>query len=103
VRVFESIDEEGKPYRRVYETSPGRMLISGQLLPRHGKITFDLINQTLTPIKISLKLLILSIVIADQKHTVIFADHLMGLGFRYASKSGISFGKDDLGDSCCEK
>ncbi|MGH6884658.1 MAG: DNA-directed RNA polymerase subunit beta', partial [Geminicoccales bacterium] len=31
-----------------------------------------------------------------QKETVIFADRLMGMGFGYACKAGISFGKDDL-------
>jgi len=31
-----------------------------------------------------------------QKDTVIFADHLMGLGFGHACNAGISFGKDDL-------
>jgi DNA-directed RNA polymerase subunit beta' len=31
-----------------------------------------------------------------QKETVIFADRIMGLGFRNACTSGISFGKDDL-------
>ncbi|MCZ6556172.1 MAG: DNA-directed RNA polymerase subunit beta', partial [SAR324 cluster bacterium] len=31
-----------------------------------------------------------------QKETVIFTDHLMGVGFHYACKAGISFGKDDL-------
>ena len=31
-----------------------------------------------------------------QKETVIFADRVMGLGFNYACKAGISFGKDDL-------
>ena len=31
-----------------------------------------------------------------QKETVIFADQLMNLGFKYAAKAGISFGKDDL-------
>ena len=31
-----------------------------------------------------------------QKETVIFADRIMKLGFLYATKSGISFGKDDL-------
>ncbi|MEL6829478.1 MAG: DNA-directed RNA polymerase subunit beta', partial [Pseudomonadota bacterium] len=30
------------------------------------------------------------------KATVIFADQLMGLGFREAAKAGISFGKDDM-------
>jgi len=31
-----------------------------------------------------------------QKATVIFADHLMQLGFKYACQSGISFGMDDM-------
>ena len=31
-----------------------------------------------------------------QKETVIFADRMMGLGFAYACRAGISFGKDDL-------
>src|SRR5690606_16275759 len=31
-----------------------------------------------------------------QKATVIFADQMMGLGFREAAKAGISFGKDDI-------
>ena len=31
-----------------------------------------------------------------QKETVIFADRMMGLGFRQACKAGISFGKDDM-------
>ena len=31
-----------------------------------------------------------------QKATVIFADRLMGLGFKYACSSGISFGMDDM-------
>ena len=31
-----------------------------------------------------------------QKETVIFADRMMGLGFNWACKAGISFGKDDM-------
>ena len=31
-----------------------------------------------------------------QKETVIFADRMMELGFKYATKSGVSFGKDDM-------
>jgi DNA-directed RNA polymerase subunit beta' len=31
-----------------------------------------------------------------QKETVVFADRLMTLGFSYAAKAGISFGKDDM-------
>ena len=31
-----------------------------------------------------------------QKETVLFADHIMQIGFKYAAIAGISFGKDDL-------
>ena len=31
-----------------------------------------------------------------QKETVIFCDRIMGLGFSYACRAGISFGKDDM-------
>ena len=31
-----------------------------------------------------------------QKETVIFCDRIMALGFHYAFKAGISFGKDDM-------
>ena len=31
-----------------------------------------------------------------QKETVIFCDKIMGLGFAYACRAGISFGKDDM-------
>jgi DNA-directed RNA polymerase subunit beta' len=31
-----------------------------------------------------------------QKESVIFADRLMGLGFRHAARAGISFGKNDM-------
>ena len=32
----------------------------------------------------------------DKKETVLFADHIMKIGFKYAAIAGISFGKDDL-------
>ena len=34
--------------------------------------------------------------LAGQKNTVIFCDKLMEVGYKYATKSGISFGKDDM-------
>jgi DNA-directed RNA polymerase subunit beta' len=91
---FEGVDEAGKPKAMVVETTPGRMLLS-ELLPRHPKISFELINRALTKKEVSN---VIDIVYrhCGQKDTVIFADRMMSLGFSYACKAGISFGKDDL-------
>jgi DNA-directed RNA polymerase subunit beta' len=75
-------------------TTPGRMILS-EILPQHPAIPFSLINRLLLKKDIS------NIIDAvyrhcGQKETVIFADRLMGLGFSYACRAGISFGKDDL-------
>ena len=77
------------------ETTPGRMLLY-EILPKHPAISFDrVLNQLLTKREITQ--------VVDevyrhcgQKETVVFADRLMNLGFSYAAKAGISFGKDDM-------
>ncbi len=91
---YHTIDEEGKAITQIVESTPGRMLIS-DLLPRHIKVNFSLINTVLTKKEIT------NVIDAiyrhcGQKKTVIFCDRLMKLGFRYACTSGISIGKDDL-------
>ena len=70
------------------------MLIS-EVLPKHPKVSFDIINKILTKKEISNAI---DIVYrhCGQKKTVIFADKLMEIGFKEACKAGISFGKDDL-------
>ena len=70
------------------------MLLS-EILPRHPNVPFELINRLLTKKEITN---VIDEVYrhCGQKETVIFADRLMGLGFTYACKAGISFGKDDL-------
>jgi DNA-directed RNA polymerase subunit beta' len=75
-------------------TTPGRMMM-GALLPRDPRTPFSLVNRMLTKKNIS------DVIDAvyrhcGQKESVIFADRLMGLGFRQAAKAGISFGKDDM-------
>lgn len=80
-------------YKRV-ETTPGRMLL-GQLLPKTPKISFDIINQLLTSKEIG-NLVDIVYRHCGQKETVIFVDRIMGLGFKYSTRGGISFGKDDL-------
>jgi len=91
---YRTVDENGEEIIERVETTPGRMLLS-ELLPRHPKIPFSLINKLLTKKDVSN-------VIGEvyrhvgQKETVIFCDRIMGLGFKWACNAGISFGKDDM-------
>ncbi|WNM07703.1 DNA-directed RNA polymerase subunit beta' [Komagataeibacter nataicola] len=91
---IESFDAEGKSVRETVVTTPGRMLVA-QILPRNQALPFSLINRQLT------KKIVSDVIDAvyrhcGQKECVIFCDRLMGLGFRHAARSGISFGKDDM-------
>ncbi|TMM46586.1 DNA-directed RNA polymerase subunit beta' [Qipengyuania marisflavi] len=87
-------NEKGKVSMVRFETTPGRMLI-GECLPKNHKVPFDIVNRLLTKKDIA-------DVIDEvyrhtgQKDTVLFADAIMGLGFRHAFMAGISFGKDDM-------
>ena len=76
------------------ETTPGRMML-GNILPKNKNINYDLINKILTKKEVS-KIIDTVYRFCGQKETVIFADRIMQLGFKYAAKAGISFGKDDL-------
>jgi len=91
---YKTVDEDGNPVTQVVETTPGRMLIS-EILPRSTRVPFDLINRLLTKKEIS-HLIDVVYRHCGQKETVIFCDRLMALGFGWACKAGISFGKDDL-------
>src|SRR5450432_2305307 len=42
-----TFDEKGKRASKIFETTPGRMIL-GQLLPEHTKIPFDVVNQLMT-------------------------------------------------------
>ncbi|KTR02930.1 DNA-directed RNA polymerase subunit beta' [Aureimonas ureilytica] len=89
-----SIDQDGNETSKIYETTPGRMLI-GQLLPKTHKITFDIANDLMTKKNIS-KMIDTVYRHCGQKDTVIFCDRIMQLGFKHACLAGISFGKDDM-------
>src|SRR5262247_3881263 len=91
---FITVDEKGKRVSRIYETTPGRMLL-GELLPRHPMVSYDLVNRNLTKKEIS-NMIDVVYRHCGQKETVIFCDRIMGLGFVYACRAGISFGKDDM-------
>jgi DNA-directed RNA polymerase subunit beta' len=89
-----TIEPNGEQKRSLVVTTPGRMLIA-QILPKHPNVPFTLINKQLTKKNVS------DVIDAvyrhcGQKECVIFADRMMGLGFKHAAMAGISFGKDDL-------
>src|SRR6202012_3646330 len=91
---WEGMNEEGKIARRWIETTAGRVML-GNLLPKHIKTPFDIINKLMTKREISG---VIDQVYrhCGQKETVIFCDRIMALGFYNAFKDGISFGKDDM-------
>ncbi len=91
---YHGVDAQGNPQITRVETTPGRMLLS-EILPRHPNLPFSTINRVLTKKDVTN---VIDIVYrhCGQKETVIFADRMMGLGYRHACRAGISFGKDDL-------
>ena len=91
---YEGVDDEGKPARKWHETTPGRAIL-GEVLPRHPKVSFDLVNKLMTKREIS-SMIDTVYRHCGQKETVIFCDRIMALGFHHAFKAGISFGKDDM-------
>jgi DNA-directed RNA polymerase subunit beta' len=89
-----TMDHAGNVVTERVATTAGRMMM-GALLPLHQNLPFGLLNRLLTKKNIS------DVIDAvyrhcGQKESVIFADRLMGLGFRNAARAGISFGKDDM-------
>ncbi|MGZ3315439.1 MAG: DNA-directed RNA polymerase subunit beta', partial [Caulobacteraceae bacterium] len=91
---FTESDAQGVVHTRVIDTTPGRMKIAA-LLPHHPAIGHRLIEKPLTKKEIG-NLIDIVYRHCGQKATVIFADQIMGLGFKEAAKAGISFGKDDI-------
>ncbi len=91
---YRTVDDEGNEIEVLVDSTPGRMLLA-DILPRHPMIKYDLVNKQLTKKEITQ---VIDEVYrhCGQKETVIFADQLMALGFRYACAAGISFGKDDM-------
>ena len=77
-----------------FTTSPGRVLLF-KTVPQSENLPFDCINKILTKKEIS-NLLDNVYRFTGQKATCIFVDQIMNVGFKYAAKAGISFGKDDL-------
>ncbi|MEZ5893972.1 MAG: DNA-directed RNA polymerase subunit beta' [Parvularculaceae bacterium] len=91
---WDGLNEKGETVREIVDTTPGRMKVA-QVLPRNSDVPFAVINQLLTKKTIQ-GLIDIVYRHCGQKKTVIFADHIMDLGFKEACKAGISFGKDDV-------
>jgi DNA-directed RNA polymerase subunit beta' len=95
VRLREHVRGEGgvlQERRRLVETSVGRALLS-EILPKG--LSFDLINIDMTKKAISATINACYRALG-LKETVVFADQLMYTGFHYATRSGVSFGIDDI-------
>jgi DNA-directed RNA polymerase subunit beta' len=91
---WDGLDEKGKPARRWFDTTAGRVML-GNVLPRSSKVTFEVVNKLMTKREIS-NMIDQVYRHCGQKETVIFCDRIMALGFYNAFKAGISFGKDDM-------
>ncbi len=85
-------DGERSEKMSLIETTVGRALLA-EILP--DGMPFTLVNTELTKKAIS-RLINLSYRMLGLKNTVVFADQLMYQGFRFATRSGISIGIDDM-------
>ncbi len=95
VRIAEKVEAEDgelREERQLLTTTVGRALLAG-LLPTG--ISFSLINQPMTKKSIS-TLINLCYRRLGLKATVVFSDKLMYAGFRYSTRSGVSFGVEDM-------
>jgi len=87
-----SEDGEVSYSREIVDTTVGRALMS-EILPRG--LSFDLINQAMKKRSIS-ELIDACYRQVGLKASVIFADQVMYMGFRLATRSGISIGMEDM-------
>ncbi len=94
-RLTETVeDESGEAVTRSkrYETTVGRVLI-WDIVPKG--MPFDIVNVDMTKKNIS-KLINYSYRHLGNKDTVMLADQVMYLGFKYATRAGVSFGIEDM-------
>jgi len=95
LRVKEMVaDEDGEKIETVkrYETTVGRALI-WDVVPKG--MPFDVVNVDMTKKNIS-RLINYSYRHLGNKDTVMLADQIMYLGFKYATRSGVSVGIEDM-------
>ncbi|MEO0997863.1 MAG: DNA-directed RNA polymerase subunit beta', partial [Pseudomonadota bacterium] len=93
VRLREDAVVEGEAATaRVVDTTAGRALLS-EILPEG--LPFDLVNRDMTKKAIS-NVINSCYRNVGLKETVVFADQLMYMGFRYATAAGVSIGVNDM-------
>jgi len=95
LRITEKVvNEKGELENKTHRvhTTVGRALI-WEILPE--RMPFDIVNCDMTKKNIS-RLVNYSYRFLGNKDTVVLADQLMYLGFRYATISGVSFGIEDM-------
>lgn len=95
VRITERLkNEDGEIDEKTtrYQTTVGRVLI-WDVVPEG--MPFEIVNCDMTKKNIS-RLLNYSYRYLGNKDTVVLADQIMYLGFKYATRSGISFGINDM-------
>ncbi len=86
------LDDNGRPKRRMVESTVGRVLVSEVLPPG---TSFDHVNKTLDKKALS-KLIDVVYRQHKNKHTVLLADRLRTMGFDYAMRAGISICLDHM-------
>tara|TARA_Y100001935_G_scaffold196526_1_gene164608 strand:+ start:3073 stop:7239 length:4167 start_codon:yes stop_codon:yes gene_type:complete len=91
---FVTVDENGNKKLEKYTSTAGRFLLA-EIIPKNINNKFSLVDRLLPKRTVS-EVIDHIFRFCGQKSTVIFCDKLKDLGFKYAFKAGISFGKDDL-------
>ncbi|MCI7487158.1 MAG: DNA-directed RNA polymerase subunit beta' [Alphaproteobacteria bacterium] len=93
------VGDDGKLHHGIVDTTPGRLIISDILPRKDGKliegVPFSLVNRLMKKKQIS-QIIDEVYRVCGGKETCIMVDKIMGMGYKYACLSGISFGKDDL-------
>lgn len=92
VKIRMLVEENGTEVTRLVETTVGRGIMS-EILPKG--MPFSFINRAMTKKAIS-KVVDTCYRKYGLKATVIFADQLMYMGFKYATRAGASIGIDDM-------
>jgi DNA-directed RNA polymerase subunit beta' len=91
-----AVDLQAKVWVRIagemVETTPGRVLLSEILPPG---MAFDQVNKTLKKKDLG-NLIDVAYEVAGEKETVVFADKMRSLGYRFSTVAGISIGLKDM-------
>ncbi|GFO57526.1 DNA-directed RNA polymerase subunit beta' [Geomonas sp. Red276] len=87
---MKNLEGDEKPI--LIDTTPGRVLLR-EILP--SQVPFSAINKVMTKKELS-NLVDICYRLAGNKETVVLADKLKSIGFRYAAKAGISISINDM-------